>query len=156
MHGKKRLLTIEKGDVYLNRFSPTGFYSSAVENEFLNDLKARSERQISYKTTAMDDYSTPFEYGQKIKRVIFLKPDDYKKASAWHSSGYFSVIKTPDNTVIFVTRESANQILTDQKNCMGCLSGCKFSNWSERDGTTGINEGSAFILYSKNITGYIP
>ena len=32
---KRRLLGLREGDVYLNRFSPTGFYSSAVRNLFL-------------------------------------------------------------------------------------------------------------------------
>ena len=36
-----RLLTLSEGDVYLNRFSPTGFYSSAVRNDFLNELQQR-------------------------------------------------------------------------------------------------------------------
>ena len=31
---KKKLLTIKKGEVSLHRFSPTGFYSSAVKNNF--------------------------------------------------------------------------------------------------------------------------
>ena len=38
---KQKLRTLKKGDVYLNRFSPTGFYSSAVENDFINELKGR-------------------------------------------------------------------------------------------------------------------
>ena len=42
---KQRLLTLKAGDVYLNRFSPTGFYSSGVTNDFLRDLTLRSERQ---------------------------------------------------------------------------------------------------------------
>ena len=37
---KKRLMTLNEGDVYLNRFSPTGFYSSAVSNPFLDELKS--------------------------------------------------------------------------------------------------------------------
>ena len=36
---KKRLLTLKPGDIYLNPFSPTGFYSSAVSNPFLDELK---------------------------------------------------------------------------------------------------------------------
>ncbi len=44
---KRRLLNLEEGDVYLNRFSPTGFYSSAVSNPFLKDLQGRSERQVA-------------------------------------------------------------------------------------------------------------
>ncbi len=45
---KARLMTLEEGDVLLHRFSPTGFYSSAVRNPFLRRLEARSERQIAY------------------------------------------------------------------------------------------------------------
>ncbi len=32
---KQRLLTLKEGDVFLNKFSPTGFYSSAVNNSFM-------------------------------------------------------------------------------------------------------------------------
>ena len=42
-------------------------------------------------------------------------------------------MKTPDSTIIFVEKETANQILIDQINCMGCLSHCKFSNWKDHD-----------------------
>ena len=38
---KARLMTLEEGDVLLHRFSPTGFYSSAVRNPFLRNLEAR-------------------------------------------------------------------------------------------------------------------
>ncbi len=45
-HGwKQRLLTLKEGDVFLNRFSPTGFYSSAVNNGFIgNCASAASAR----------------------------------------------------------------------------------------------------------------
>src|SRR4029077_16922199 len=42
---KRKLLTLQEGDVLLNRYSPTGFYSSAVLNDFLKELQQRSERQ---------------------------------------------------------------------------------------------------------------
>src|ERR1044072_5111475 len=45
---KRRLLTLREGDILLNRFSPTGFYSSAVLNDFLKDLQQRSEQQVAY------------------------------------------------------------------------------------------------------------
>ena len=41
-------MTLDEGDVLLHRFSPTGFYSSAVRNPFLRSLEARSDRQIAY------------------------------------------------------------------------------------------------------------
>ena len=45
---KERLRTLKEGDVFLNRFSPTGFYSSAVNNGFIQELRERSERQVAY------------------------------------------------------------------------------------------------------------
>lgn len=40
---------LKPGDVQLNCSSaPTGFYSSAVRNPFLQDLADRSRRQIAY------------------------------------------------------------------------------------------------------------
>ena len=39
---KKKLLTLKEGDVFLNHFSPTGFYSSAVNNGFIQELRERS------------------------------------------------------------------------------------------------------------------
>ena len=45
---KKRLLDLLPGDVLLHRFSPTGFYSSAVKNRFLDGLVGRSDRQVAY------------------------------------------------------------------------------------------------------------
>jgi hypothetical protein len=39
---------------------------------------------------------------------------------------------------VFVTPQQAAQIHADQVGCMGCLSACKFSNWSQDEsGTTG-------------------
>ena len=34
---------------------------------------------------------------------------------------------------IFVTEKNSLQIRKDQKECMGCLSQCKFSNWSDNE-----------------------
>ena len=45
---KERLRTLQEGDVFLNRFSPTGFYSSAVNNGFIQELRERNERQVAY------------------------------------------------------------------------------------------------------------
>ena len=43
---KDHLRTLDPGDVLLHRFSPTGFYSSAVRNPYLRNLENRSARQI--------------------------------------------------------------------------------------------------------------
>lgn len=127
---KQKLLTLKEGDVFLNRFSPTGFYSSAVRNDFLRELIERSERQVAYTTEIIGNHSHPLEIGAR-KRKVYLTPEDYAHASAWMARGFTEALRTPDTTLIFVTPEKANQILTDQINCMGCLSACKFSNWSQ-------------------------
>lgn len=134
---KEKLLNLKKGDVFLNKFSPTGFYSSAVQNEFLEDLIGRSERQISYTSAATDIHDTPLPLPPR-GRAVYLTADDHKKANSWIENGYRQALKTPDNTLIFVTEESAQEIHKDQVDCMGCLSMCQFSNWAQNEaGTTG-------------------
>lgn len=134
---KQRLLTLKEGDVYLNRFSPTGFYSSAVHNDFLEELKGRSERQIPYKAKEEEGFNAWITFGPR-KRKLYIRPEDKPKAEAWIAEGYDHPMKTPDETVIFVSKEREDQIVVDQIECMGCLSACNFSNWSENEeGNTG-------------------
>ena len=52
--------------------------------------------------------------------------------------GFTEALRTPDSTLIFVHPDRAEQIRRDQVECMGCLSACAFSNWSQDEaGTTG-------------------
>ncbi len=131
---KDKLLTLKKGEVYLNKFSPTGFYSSAVENDFIRDLIGRQERQVEYRTEASQEFPAALPLGAR-GRPVYLHEDDLPKVQGWISQGFAEGMKTPDSTLIFVTPESAGEILNDQRDCMGCLSMCRFSNWSEHDGT---------------------
>ena len=127
---KQRLFTIKEGDVYLNKFSPTGFYSSAVENTFIKDLKQRTSTEMQFSDEKTELFSNEFSYGVR-NRKLFLTSDDFKKANDLKSQGFAEIMKTPDGTIIFVTEEKKNQITQDQRDCIGCLSGCLFSNWSE-------------------------
>lgn len=127
---KQRLLTLKEGDVYLNRFSPTGFYSSAVNNPFMEELRGRSERQVAYSAHEVGDHNTAFPVGAR-GRVVYLTAEDKKHADAWVAQGFTHAMRTPEGTLIFVTPEKESEILTDQINCMGCLSQCQFSNWSQ-------------------------
>src|SRR5690606_26520896 len=68
---KRRLLNLEEGDVFLNRFSPTGFYSSAVSNPFLKDLQGRSERQVAYSSAAVGEHEWAFPVGARA-RIVYL------------------------------------------------------------------------------------
>ncbi|MBB3172564.1 nitronate monooxygenase [Endobacter medicaginis] len=127
---KQRLLTLREGDISLNRFSPTGFYSSAVNNDFLRELAGRSERQVAFSTEAVGEHVAPYEYGAR-GRVVYLTPSDLAHVRAWERAGETTAMRTPDSTMIFVTPERAAEINADQAACMGCLSQCRFSNWSQ-------------------------
>ncbi|MGO9787147.1 MAG: NAD(P)H-dependent flavin oxidoreductase [Stellaceae bacterium] len=134
---KRRLLTLKEGDVFLNRFSPTGFYSSAVRNRFINELQERAEHQVAYSIEQEGDHLAPLEVGAR-KRIVYLTPHDRERALIWIAQGFTEAMRTPDSTLIFVTREKALEIRNDQINCMGCLSACLFSNWAQNEeGTTG-------------------
>ena len=137
MPWKKRLLDLKPGDVHLHRFSPTGFYSSAVHNTFLDELEHRSERQIAFSQEPLGAHDTALSVGAR-KRDVYVTPGDKKRAEAWVAQGFTEAMKTPDSTLIYVTPAKAEDIRADQIACMGCLSACQFSNWSQNEeGTTG-------------------
>jgi len=136
MDWKKRLLELSAGDVLLHKFSPTGFYSSAVRNEFLLDLVGRSERQVPFSAEPLGEHTAHLELGAR-KRVLYVAPADHARAQAWIAQGYSEGLRTPDSTVVFVAPERAETIRRDQIDCMGCLSACSFSNWAQGD--TGTN-----------------
>jgi len=134
---KRKLLTLGEGDVSLNRFSPTGFYSSAVRNRFLNELQQRSDRQVAYSVEPVGDHLAPLAVGAR-KRLVYLTPHDRERALIWVNQGFIEALRTPDSTLIFVEPKKALEIRTDQINCMGCLSACQFSNWAQNEeGSTG-------------------
>jgi NAD(P)H-dependent flavin oxidoreductase YrpB (nitropropane dioxygenase family) len=129
---KQRLMTIEQGDVLLHRFSPTGFYSSAVRNPFLRNLEARSDRQIAFSTQEAGDHVFQLDVGVKGKNFWVTK-GDLLRAREWFGSGFTMALKTPDNTLVFVSPEEAKEIRKDQADCMGCLSQCLFSSWADSE-----------------------
>ena len=134
---KKRLMKLKQGDIKLHRFSPTGFYSSAVYNHFLHELYERSDREIAFVDHPAGDHVVPFAYGVR-QRTVYVTKHDRRSAESWVSDGFSKALPTPDSTLIFVTPEKAQEIRKDQLDCMGCLSQCLFSNWATNElGTTG-------------------
>jgi NAD(P)H-dependent flavin oxidoreductase YrpB (nitropropane dioxygenase family) len=129
---KQRLLSLKEGDVFLNRFSPTGFYSSAVNNRFIQELRERSDRQVAFTTEPVGEHTVEFGVGPR-KRVVYLTPGDHGRALGWEKAGFTEALRTPDSTLVFVTPEKAREILADQVACMGCLSQCRFSNWAQHE-----------------------
>ncbi len=132
---KKRLLTLKEGDVFLNRFSPTGFYSSAVNNNFIMHMRGREERQVPFATEETGLMAVPFPFGPR-KRPVYLTAEDAERAEQWVSAGYDEPMKTPDDTLMFVDKKTSDEIVKDQIDCMGCLSHCRFSNWKDHDDYT--------------------
>ncbi len=134
---KRLLLTLKEGDVKLNRFSPTGFYSSAVRNGFIRELADREHRQVAFTEAPIGDHSVAFTAGPRA-RIYYLTVGDAKRAGEWVTQGFDTPMKTPDATLIFVSGEKAREIRDDQAACMGCLSACRFSNWATNPrGSTG-------------------
>ena len=132
---KDALREIDEGDVLLHRFSPTGFYSSAVLNPFLRSLQARSERQIPYSKVEAGEHTVRLDAGVRGKN-FWVTPKDLEHAREWVSQGYTDGLRTPDDTIIFVNPAERGMIQQDQKDCMGCLSHCGFSSWKDHDDYT--------------------
>ena len=132
---KNALMTLEEGDILLHKFSPTGFYSSAVRNPFLRSLEARSERQIAFSGEAAGDHQYQLDVGVKGKS-FWVTRGDLLRAREWDMLGYTSALKTPDNTLVFVRPEEMKVIRKDQADCMGCLSQCSFSSWADTEGNS--------------------
>ena len=135
---KQRLLELKPGDVLLQPFSPTGFYSSAIHNGFLRELEERNDRQVAFSTEPTETLTAPYGVGPR-KRIVHVAPADLARIAGFEAAGFTDAMRTPDDTLMFVTPAKGREILKDQVDCMGCLSHCRFSNWShhEPDFSTG-------------------
>jgi NAD(P)H-dependent flavin oxidoreductase YrpB (nitropropane dioxygenase family) len=151
---KQRLLTLKKGDVFLNHFSPTGFYSSAVNNSFIQELRDRNERQVAYSTEPVGEHVAEYGVGPR-SRLVYLTIIDLEQVRGWEAAGYTEAMRSPDSTLIFVTPEKAREIIVDQVSCMGCLSQCRFSNWSQHgpEYTTGKKADPRSFCIQKTLQG---
>ena len=69
--------------------------------------------------------------------MVFIRPEDAEKAMNQINAGLTEIKETPDKTVVFMTPEDWKQMKQDRANCVGCLSQCQFSTWSQATGTTG-------------------
>ena len=108
-----------------------------MKNRFIADLEARSHRQVSYARQADNVFDTPYAIGKRA-RVIYVRRQDMPSIMSWVEQGHNEALPTPDSTLVFVTPDKAQEIHQDQVDCMGCLSACHFSNWSQGEsGSTG-------------------
>lgn len=144
---KKKLLSIKKGDILLQTFSPTGFYSSAIKTSFLKQLQLRKSLEISFSTTPENDKNTPVK--TRGNNTVYITADNAQKIKDYEQQGLTSIRRTPDNTIVFLTNEEDNRFKTEVAECIGCLSSCNYSAWSERgNGTTGkIPDPRSFCIH---------
>ncbi len=125
---QKVMLQVKKGDVILQKFSPTGFFSSAIKNTFLEKLLKRKEGEVEFRTVADDEFSHSLKVSNF--KTVFVRPADEPKINSQINQGLTEIKETPDSTVVFMTPEDWAEMKEDRKNCVGCLSQCQFSTWS--------------------------
>ena len=132
---KQLMLNTKKGDVILQQFSPTGFYSSAIKNKFLSALLNRKENEIPYSTEKTEDMTTELPISP-VKNV-YIRAQDMAHVLSQREQGYNIIKETPDSTLVFLTVTEWTEMQKDRAECVGCLSQCQFSSWSRANGTTG-------------------
>lgn len=132
---KQVMLHTKAGDVALQRFSPTGFYSSAIKNKFLLRLMERKDGEISYAIEKDEQYDTPLSLSNV--KTVYIAAKDMAKADNQIKSGFSVIQETPDSTIVFLTPNEWETMKEDRAKCLGCLSQCQFSSWSGVNGTTG-------------------
>jgi hypothetical protein len=106
-----------------------------VRNSFLRNLEARSDRQVPYSKVQAGEHTVRLDVGVKGKN-FWVAPKDLERARNWAGRGFTEGLRTPDDTIIFVTPEERDLIRQDQADCMGCLSHCGFSSWKDHDDFT--------------------
>ena len=132
---QKVMMQVKKGDVVLQKFSPTGFFSSAIKNTFLERLINRKKGEVAFSKEQNAEFSEPLEVN--AHKTIYIRPADMDKVNQQLSAGFSDIQETPDGTVVFMTPTEVKQMKEDRANCVGCLSQCQFSTWSRATGTTG-------------------
>ena len=132
---KLLMLHAHKGDVILQKFSPTGFFSSAIKNKFLSNLIRRKNAEIPYS----EEKNEEMTYLLPVSpcKAVYIRPTDKAKVDSQHDLGYTLIKETPDSTLVFLTPEEWLDIQKQRAECVGCLSQCQFSSWSRVKGCTG-------------------
>lgn len=132
---KLLMLSINEGDVALNKFSPTGFYSSAYRNTMIQELYERSERQTPFVWKRDDTMSEHIVEPGINSKGFYVSAQDKVKIDAWIAEGFDTPVRTPDDTLIFVTADKALEIQSHKTDCVGCLATCNLSAWSQNPNT---------------------
>lgn len=132
---KKLMLQTKKGDVILQKFSPTGFFSSAIKNKFLSNLIRRKTAEINYSNEATEELTMLLPISPT--KAVYINPNDKSKVEEQRNLGYSMIKETPDSTLVFLTTDEWMEMQKERAECVGCLSQCQFSGWSRATGSTG-------------------
>lgn len=141
---------LKKGDIVLQQFSPTGFYSSAVRNRFLQRLFDRKDTEMPYQEQPSGIFAKPFKVSEAL--TVYLTEHDRRRAAAYQQADRPIATRTPDNSLIFLTREEDACIKADRAACVGCLSACAFSGWSQATGHLDRLPDSRSFCINKTLT----
>lgn len=119
-----KVMSLKEGDVQLTALSPTGFYSSAIKNKMLSELMALNERVI----VPVESSAFSVSYNG---RTLYVSEDDVERVRKYIADGFSELMIAPDDKYVFVSVDEKARILRDRVDCVGCLSRCRFSGWSQ-------------------------
>ena len=125
---QKALLALKKGDISLQRFSPTGFMSSAIKNRFLTNLFDRSATAMPYKEAPEGDFQSPVTVGAN---KVYITAADQERANGYIGAGRTVPQRTNDGQIVFVTPKELETIQKNRGKCLGCISCCLFSGFCQ-------------------------
>ncbi len=147
---QKALMTLKKGEIALQRFSPTGFMSSAIKNSFLMDLFARSQTAMAYQEAPEGDFQIPLLVGVN---KVYIRNEDKKRADEYAQAGRTVALRTNDEQVVFVTPEDEKDIKEARAKCLGCISHCLFSSFCQTTGnlSTGKTPDPRYFCIKKTL-----
>ncbi|MDR2778243.1 MAG: nitronate monooxygenase [Rickettsiales bacterium] len=130
---KNTLLTLKPADIRTNSFSPTGFYSSAIDNSFLQELTDKNTRQLQYSSSYSDEFNCELKISSGA--IVFIRENDLEISNRWINGDYRITVKTPEDTILFLRDDDYEDMKNDMENCCGCLSQCQFSCWQQSSET---------------------
>ena len=125
---QKALLALKKGEIAMQRFSPTGFMSSAIKNRFLSNLMERSATAMPYKDEPEGDFQIPLTVGPN---KVYIMTADQVRADGYVAEGRSVPQRTNDGQIVFLTPKEFETIQKNRGKCLGCISYCLFSGFCQ-------------------------
>ncbi|MEY8144805.1 hypothetical protein, partial [Falsihalocynthiibacter sp. CO-5D18] len=97
----------------------------------MRELYERSNRQVPFAQKGSNLLNEPIQGPGVPANNYGVSPEDIDKVDAWIADGFTIPMRTPDDTLIFVSKEKSKEIKSHRAECVGCISSCKLSTWCE-------------------------